>query len=174
MTEGLSEYEKVRFDNIRRNEEFLRSLGLDSVKIIITEETVSVATTSSRKSSRNQRGNCKRKFDASVEEDTVTLRRSRRSAAANVPVIDDDLKDGDSCLLFAVGSRRRRNASINDDRSNEFIVTDDALQRDKITAPSLKEFILSLNPSHAAILKDSVSKSYIKYIILCHLSSEQL
>ena len=168
MTEGLSEYEKVRFDNIRRNEEFLRSLGLDSVKITISEVTVSVATTSNKKSSRNQRGNCKRKLDSSLEEDTATLRRSRRSAAVNVPIIDDD-KDGDSCLLFPVGSRRRCDASINDDRNDDFIVFDDAVQRDKITAPSLKEFILSLNPSHAAILKDSVSKSYIKHIILYHL-----
>ena len=160
--EGLSEYEKVRLDNIRRNEDFLRSLGLDSVKITITEETDCVATTTTRGSSRNLMGRCKRKLDASLEEDTVILRRSRRSAAVNVSIIDDNLKVEDARLLFPAGSRRRYRASMNDETSDDLTIVDDALQRDKITAPSLKEFILSINPSHAAILKDSVSKNYIK------------
>ena len=33
---GLSEYEKVRLENMRRNAEFLASLGLDSIKPTVT------------------------------------------------------------------------------------------------------------------------------------------
>lgn len=55
-SDALSDYEKVRLDNIRRNEEFLSSLGLDSVKPV-----GSITGGGSTRSAAAQRGVTKKK-----------------------------------------------------------------------------------------------------------------
>lgn len=167
MTEGLSDYEKIRLDNIKRNEEFLRSLGLDSVKLDIVDETHHAGTGYIKSCSTRPKGNSKKRFAKSRVEETGTLRRSRRSAPTNVPIIDDDSKDYYQLapLPLPISSNCRYDESDNDNP----IMIDDALQRNRITAPLLREHMIFSNPAHAAIFKNSVSYSDILYnFILFH------
>ena len=130
----ISEYERLRQANIQRNEEFLRSLGVQN-----KEQTFD----NNRKKSR------KRDFSElqSLEERDNNRRRSRRIQNLPAESRNNDLYFEETADMGAIKKEKIR-VEI------QFVDSDDG--RRKVTAPELCTFIQDSNPDHFDALSNEV------------------
>ena len=137
---GLTEYEQLRADNIKRNEAFLESLGLNNVKPP-PPVVKAVSSSSSNKSKR-------RSFK--VEEEPV--RRSSRVLGGGIKV------EGDEGFLELSSDRHAQPLPKKLRPVYELDVTadEDDVDRHKVTAPALRALIDARNMEHSSIISDEV------------------
>lgn len=81
-----SDYDRVRLENIKRNEEFLRQLGLEQLKTS-DNATIFRRKDASGKKSSKKTGNKESGEDVSIKEPTRRSTRIRGEKA----VVDDDV-----------------------------------------------------------------------------------
>lgn len=134
---GLSEYERIRLENIARNEAFLRDLGLDKPSLSPLQSTPKANQKTKRKRER---------AELLYEGQEIDIRRSRRIAKIGIGEggldnevnkegrngVDDDGDDDDT------GKQARRKYA---EYKVEVSLDEDDIKREKITAKSLREFI---------------------------------
>ena len=143
----LSSYEKIRQENIRRNEEFLAKVGLSPIK--------QSSTGNENKTTNRSRNKIERviKIGRVIEEPT---RKSRRIEA--LPVISYDMKIIDK--ISSLEDKNDNNNNNNDDDENNEI---NAVKKPKSSGPRLPP---SSDMSRAinAQLSDILSKSLGQHV----------
>jgi hypothetical protein len=162
MAHELSEYEKVRLANILRNEEFLKSIGLNDIKQTIADSGAVTASTSSSSSSRGSRSNRSWKRPANEEPYNAPTRRSSRQTVTScndysglplpLQYNPDDFPD----------TNKAKTVRLNDTKY------DDGTEKKPFTAQHLSEFIELTNPSHSEVLKSKVRINLFAVINLCY------
>eukprot|EP00981_Chlorochromonas_danica_P010281 scaffold3079_cov187-Ochromonas_danica.AAC.8 len=176
-----SEYEKIRLDNIKRNEEYLASLGLTSSIPKTRSSSTTTARSSSSSSSLNK---AKRKrsldsieFNDDDENDEVgrhriselqPTRRSRRisslksSSSSNN---DNNIKEEEEPFYFLEDNKNASSSSKRGSSNLEGLYFTDSIdwtdedlhgdQRKIITAPQLRALIQSMNPEHDELISNT-------------------
>ena len=152
----MSDYEKLRQENIARNQAFLESIGLADVKksiaVINERDAAAIAaapsSSSSSSSSKSRRG-VKRTAGDGPTSDTGDIKpQLRRSNRGSVPIKSENSFDEDiprSGPGRALNSRRG---------TSEVNVDHDAIQRKKVSAAQLRQYIEATNQDHAERLND--------------------
>jgi hypothetical protein len=150
----MSDYEKLRQENIARNQAFLESIGLADVKksiAVINERDAAAiaAAPSSSSSSSSSYGRRGVKRTARPTSDTGDIKpQLRRSNRGSVPIKSENSFDEDiprSGPGRALNSRRG---------TSELNVDHDAIQRKKVSAAQLRQYIEAANLDHAERLND--------------------
>lgn len=144
--DNISDYEKIRLQNIARNEEFLKNLGLDlHIKpITILEEPV------------NHRKKSKLKINPEHDE-TLHNSNVRRSSRLNSNPKEPEIEiDND----FSISGDRVKSSKRG--YTDEDIVVDDTCERKIISASELREYIKSSDLSH----HHDISNSAIQHCIM--------
>lgn len=141
MEERLSEYERVRLENIKKNEEFLRNLELSSIKETLATDSRTISRSPSSCHTRK-----KRKVvccdDESVQ--SAPLRRSIRGLAGV-----ELLSEGTNSVTY-MRRPAKRGMSV------QSCFTDDGDERIQITADELRNFIVDSSVHHFEQLSDEV------------------
>ena len=170
MAQELSEYERVRLLNIQRNEDFLRSIGIDQLRQNEPKNEKKKRVKSDHEDSD---------YDHDADDDNPNEQRVHRRKVpgitpANVPTRRSTRgavmggSDGAPIplLLYQPLDHRERDSGEKDYNDKEFqvkseehYVTDDALERNNVTGPSLFEFIMAENPAHAVLISNKVRTS---------------
>lgn len=151
----MSDYEKLRLDNITRNQAFLESIGLGDVKksIDLINERDAAANTVASSSSSSSSSKCRRgvKRAARSTSDTGEGRQIRRSNRGSVPIGAETLLSG----LDGDGSKRQQTqSSTRRNSANSINVDHDTVERKKLSADQLRQYIEARNGDHAEQLKD--------------------
>lgn len=141
-----SEYEQLRLENIRRNQEFLKSLGLDVDGPIVTTRD-----TAKRRENRRKRSS----VVVEVSESIQPMRRSRRLSKVAGETADNEEE------LYFLDDHEPRIAKpptvrvvSPEDLENEIDISQ---ERKRITAPMLRQFIIDSNPQHEEEISNEVS-----------------
>jgi hypothetical protein len=161
MPENLSEYEQVRLTNIQRNEDYLKSLGLGSARVVV-KDTATDELDGKYHSARHKKV---RKTSDKVSEHAPILRRSTRGNGVyeekSIDNVDDDFSS-----MHDVGKKD----NIVDDQ-DEFEMPEPlplceiTSGRIHISAQDLKDVLLASNPKHEEMIKNSVS-SFLRASLL--------
>ena len=160
MSSELSEYEKVRQNNILRNDIFLKSIGLATVaEKTATEQSDLIKRSSSSSSSKRAR--------KSTSTENVPVRRSTRATPGtqNLPSVGSDSGECDLPeplpLFDEKDANERRKES---DRSNRAKDSEDWGSRIVVTAQDLRMYLLISNPKHNDMIKNKVSQREITFL----------
>ena len=150
----MSDYEKLRLDNIARNQAFLESIGLGDVKKsigVINERDAAanaVAPSSSSSSSKSRRGVKRTALPTSETVEGKHVRRSNRGSVSIGAETHASGLDGDA-------SKRRQTQSSTRRKSSHDINVDHAtVERKKLSADQLRQYIETRNGDHAEQLKN--------------------
>lgn len=153
MLENLSEYEQVRLSNIQRNEDYLKSLGFAKA-----EKTVN-NTTSDELDGNYQSAGCKRvrkTLEKNLEHSPV-LRRSTRGNGVQEDKPINEIDDNSKSEFRAV----KRDQIVSDDADFEMPeplpLSEMTSGRIHLSAQDLCNVLLSSSPTHAKMIKNSVS-----------------
>jgi hypothetical protein len=156
MSLELSDYEKVRLANIQRNQDYLKSLGIDKCADSVNQVSKHKESASSSDRFRGRRS----KVSVTNESDnTLPLPVRRSSRTATVTKIDykDDHDDFDFPDPIPLVVERTYPALS----SEEF---DDHSCRVQITAQSLMDFIIVENIGHSEMVKVKVIQTaFVSY-----------
>lgn len=149
MSLQLSDYEKVRLANIQRNQDYLKSLGIDKCADNVNQ--VSKHQESASSSSSSVRGKRSKTSVTNESNDNLPLpvRRSSRTATVIRSYNVDDHADFDFPDPIPLVVERTYPARS----SEEF---DDHRSRVQITAESLMEFIIVESIAHSEMMKVKV------------------
>ena len=159
-THDISEYEKLRLENINRNNELLRALEIERKnEPLITNPELK----------RNKR---KRITDFNVDSGGASsepLRRSVRVVAlATTSVVPFVESISSSVILPKRGRSERATVAfdfIGDAGDSD---GDDAEQRSKVTAPQLRKLIDCSNAEHSERISDEVRRLNCVCVFLCY------
>ena len=152
MAAPLSDYEQLRQENIRKNQEFLNGLGLRDKKNAKSNAPSSSSSTlsSSGKSQRRKRGAGDVESDSLILHDTGT-RKSARIRGIQLETPNEDVhanvvvsKKGGIAL-----DEKRHDAAL-----NEVFIDDEGISRHKISAAALREYIEKNSSLHADSISD--------------------
>lgn len=160
MLEGLSEYERLRLENIQRNESFLKDLG------IVKPETRQVVRSESIKKPRKKRSfggegeEVKEDEEADDGEALQPRRRSRR--IQNLPADGEGKGEGAGADLYFLEedeeARKERERRRERERELVDIISVDGEEgRKRVTGPSLQSFIAKVAPE----LSEEISSEMI-------------
>jgi hypothetical protein len=158
MLENLSEYEQVRLSNIKRNEDYLKSLGLANVKEIVKDTTFDEVDGDYHPTRHKKL----RKTSEKYSEHAPILRRSTRGNGVQE----------ENPINFDSKSNVGKKSHIVDDQDDFEMpeplplseITSGTIQ---ISAQDLLGVLLASNPEHAKMIKNSVS-SYLLCIRATH------
>lgn len=157
----LSELEQRRLENIRRNEEYLKSMGFDSLERSNTNS--SSGSNTELKKKRSVRSSNKRSIGGEGEEGDASgymepVRRSRRlskqpgeAGESGEGGEDSQFIDLDGVVPSSSARKAAREQYILE------IDPDADIGREKITAPMLKSYIESKNPEHLELISNEVT-----------------
>ena len=180
MTHVLSEYEEIRLQNIKRNEEFLKSIGMNAVTDGIKESCNSTTSTSTSTSFK-KRAFCPIDYSIILPLPTRTTRSAKRACSSSTERSADTILGNVPqkiknekflvplplpLLTSALSSDHYKNEENDENDENKMdenviMMTDEySINRERITADSLHNYINLVNPYHAAILKKKVSFLY--------------
>lgn len=150
----ISEYELQRLDNIRRNEEFLKTLGFEAVKAK-KESSTGPKVSRKRKSEDSY-------FPTESIEYREPSRRSRR-----IQQQEAELIDGNPSELPRPPKERR----ILEDIDVEILIDDENTLRTKITAPELQAFIEERSAEHYELIGNDVRRYFMISLVIPNISS---
>lgn len=169
MLENLSEYEQVRLSNIQRNEDYLKSLGFAKAEKVVND------TASDELEGNYQSAGCKRvrkKSEKNLEHVPV-LRRSTRGSGVqeNKPIneIDDNSK-----IEYEAVKRKKIVSDVADadfEMPEPLPLSEMTSGRVHLSAQDLYNVLLASSPTHAKMIKNSVS--LINFCSICTIDSEQ-
>lgn len=149
--EKLSDYEQLRLDNIKKNEEFLKNLGLSEVRPPPSFSVPENNRQSNKAFKAKRKVNSKRKADESTGDlESAPVRRSTRSRP--------DAALMDSTALDNLGpDRPAAKKSIQKyDYEFDFDVDDDGTPRKKISPSELREIIAAASAEDDKAISDAV------------------
>lgn len=157
MKENLSDYEQIRQSNIKRNEDYLKSIGLENVRKTRIDVALDVLDRNYKKA---------RKTSSEVEVVPI-LRRSTRG---------NGTEEGKPVINYSEGNIRdehgvtRADCDEDDDYSDmpEPLPLGEDSDCIRISAEELKFVIYASNTKHADMIKNAVSSSIH---ISCHAMS---
>ena len=179
MSGGLSEYELVRLENIKRNEEFLKSMGLYKDPDSVPSGEDAFKTTTKKKQK------LKRKIELKdlEEENPGQVRRSSRNSGSVVVkeelVSLSDVEGGetqpkakrryDPYGAAAKYFEKKEPGENEEGSENSEEEENGKVKRVVIQPPELRAFVESINPEHSAMISNSVSPSltHIFFSIFC-------
>lgn len=148
--DALSEYEKIRQQNIARNEEFLKNLGIN-VNAEQIRDTVDEPYTHRKKSKvkiKNQEND-----GHDILPDSDVRRSSRLSSSQKEQKLE---------MYDDIGTTRSKTKISKPVYDDEGIIIDDTNERKKVTASDLREYIKSNNQSH----NEDISNDAIQHCIM--------
>lgn len=148
-----SEYERLRLENIKRNEEYLKSLGIGRSRPRDKTEDDAIAADGNRGAPRSKRP----RTMLTESEPMEPVRRSRR-LSADPGGSPEEMLSLDDAGLVQVGARKSTRITNAFEDTPEDI--DISTERSAITAPMLRELIASSNALHDAMLSDEVSCNF--------------
>ena len=147
----MSDYEKLRLENIARNQAFLQSIGLADVKqsidVINKRDAAEAAKAPSSSSSAKPRRRVKR-LSRPTDIDTGDGQQLRRSNRGSLSTDSGSRFEGD-----AYNSEKTR-ASKRSRGTSEINVDKDDVLRKKLSAAELRQYIETRNADHAERLSD--------------------
>lgn len=147
----LSEYEILRLQNIKKNEEYIKNLGIPQNRSVVVKAEIR----SSKRTKHHKESNVK-------AEDFVYRRSSRRLRGDNTEIIDRV----DSNPIKKVKQER----NLVDGDFNFHFSDDENVQRIRITAEGLRSFIETTNSEHNESISNEVGfiyeNGFINFIIL--------
>jgi hypothetical protein len=155
----LSELEQRRLENIRRNEEYLKSMGFDSMPAFERKNTEGTEKKKQTKAIKRKVTEDGGEENYMVDGFVEPVRRSRRlSKQTSIETADGNAEDSQFIDLDGIvpsssssSARKAREPYILD------IDLDEDIGREKITAPMLRDYIESKNPQHLEIISNEVS-----------------
>ena len=154
MPENLSEYEQVRLTNIQRNEDYLKSLGLGSARVVVKDTATDELDGKYHSASHKK----VRKTSDKVSEYAPILRRSSRGNGVQEEKPINNVDDDFSSMYDDV----RKKDNIVDDQDGfempePLPLCEISSGRIHISAQDLKDVLLASNPKHEEMIKNSVS-----------------
>lgn len=161
--DAISDYELARLENIRKNEEFLKSLGLFKDPAVAVVHDVLLK---GRKQKIKRRSNSDENDDpdyVDFEKDTVPVRRSTRNSGVLVQHAELD-PDGEPQLKRQKPEKRPynplkdaeeffKNMGNSDDEKFE---EDDEKKRVVLKPAEIRSYIESINPEHSDMISNTV------------------
>lgn len=144
MARALSDYERLRQENIARNESFLKSLGLADIKC-------QMLPPKSKSRKRQMESESEGESEGESERGSATKKKQRRSRLGVEPSRKSARARGDPALLpdgsrvdpptYAnhMQIRRPRSGNYDSDLNLDIAVDDDATQRKRISAALLRQ-----------------------------------
>lgn len=142
MARALSDYERLRQENIARNESFLKSLGLADIKC-------QMLPPKSKSRKRQMESESEGESEGESERGSATKKKQRRSRLGVEPSRKSARARGDPALLpdgsrvdpptYANQPRRPRSGNYDSDLNLDIAVDDDATQRKRISAALLRQ-----------------------------------
>lgn len=125
----LSEYERLRIENIKKNEDFLRSLELSSVKTTLRSQSLPVTSTKKRRT-----------------RETENLEPTRRSSRGTGSSSTEHVMLDDSYNDWEPRERKTYTPATYDE--------DEESGRRRFTAAELSQYIKDSNPEHMELVSD--------------------
>lgn len=186
MSGALSDYELVRLENIKRNEEFLKSMGLYKDPNALPSGEDAFKTTTKKK----QKPKRKVELKDLEEENLGQVRRSSRNSGSVVVkeelVSFSDVEGGETQPKAkkrydpygAAAKYFEKKEPGGDEEGSEYSEEEEENGKGKrvvIQPPELRAFVESINPEHSAMISNSVSPcpmhifSLFLYIHNCHI-----
>jgi len=142
MARALSDYERLRQENIARNESFLKSLGLADIKC-------QMLPPKSKNRKRQMESESEGESEGESDRGSATKKKQRRSRLGVEPSRKSARARGDPALLpdgsrvdpptYANQPRRPRSGNYDSDLNLDIAVDDDATQRKRISAALLRQ-----------------------------------
>lgn len=166
----LSEYEILRQENIKRNEEFLKTLGLEklpSTPAVPQKKSSSSSSKRKRESDKDNNNNEDGYFEVDdyispkekkTKEVAQPTRRSMRVQNQPPPESHTEIDENDDRVIRPKETPKY-NLEINIDEEVEE-------GRIRITAPQVREVIMATNPDHDELISNEVR---IPLILFCFL-----
>jgi hypothetical protein len=148
---AISEYELLRLANIRRNDEFLQSIGLSVPRI-----KTPAAATSTKKSFRKRKNNFI-EHDPSVEEDStkiLPLRRSRR--LCNEPGENELYLPEEKIKLIEPVYAIAKTGIVSDELDEDEVEVDISTERKSVTAAQIRDLIMNTCQDHSEVVTNEV------------------
>ena len=170
MSGALSEYELVRLENIKRNEEFLKSMGLYKDPNALPSGEDAFKTTTKKK----QKPKRKVELKDLEEENIGQVRRSSRNSGSVVVkeelVSLSDVEGGETQPKAkrrydpygAAAKYFEKKEPGENEEGSEYSEEEEEngkVKRVVIQPPELRAFVESINPKHSAMISNSVSPS---------------
>jgi hypothetical protein len=137
----LSEAEILRNERIKRNDEFLKSLGLASSSVGLPKKDITAAI--------KKKKNDKQKKDINDDDEEEPLRKSARRAGLSADIDTSFFSNLDGEEPFI-----KMKKIILDDFKVDINPDDETVKRNKVTAKMLRELIDETNKEHSDMISD--------------------
>jgi len=167
MAQAVSDFERLRLENIARNEEFLRSIGLAQTKASIS----ALAPPPSKLKSNERFSKRKPVYDDEIDHNSEKPIVKRRSSRLN-PSISSNINDqnkslDDEVLPYKPTVRYPRAFEKYEDDDEDYVENEEfpdseSTPRQRITVNSLRQFIINMNEEHS----DMISNKAISHCVM--------
>ncbi len=165
----LSELEKRRLENIKRNEEYLKSMGFDSLQTFERKKTEE-SETKKKRTPRLKRNISDAGEDVEGGSSNLMepVRRSRRLSKQPGEIEGEDNNDSQFIDLDGVVPSSSARKAAREQYILE-IDPDADIGREKITAPMLHDYIESKQPEHLGLISNEVKFILVKVPIVFYV-----
>lgn len=156
MSSNLSEYELARLENIKKNEEFLKSLGL-------YKDPAEVAKQEAAEERRKKTKKEKKRIPKHNADIVPVVRRSSRNSNSESAIKDEslvslsDIEDGENTTRVNRKYAPMEDAEMFFKIKAEYGDEDEDAETVRITPDELRTYILSANEKHSDMISDAVS-----------------
>jgi hypothetical protein len=171
MDVGMSQYELVRLENIRKNEEFLKTLGLlngsdgrnkNNGKDMTTTATIARQIVRDKEKRKHRQVKIERSRD-DVDPPVVRLTRSKRKVTdialegtGNLWTDTSTDKENDDIDTLNMRGRHKAKHGDNDDNIDYGNNDDDGKVLTRFSHADLESYLLTVNSEHVDQLSDEV------------------
>ena len=166
MGEKLSEYELARLANIKKNEEFLKSIGLykdpATIENVIPKETSRKPKSMRPRGKRNSSNTVDQVEDGHAENVGAVRRSTRNSGTVKIEgevltSLSDAECEGSSSSIH---TKKRSYAPMEDAAAffakSKLDEEDEDAETVRLTPPQLREYVQSQSPKHSDLISNAV------------------